>query len=57
MRFKRRGESPGQGLALLHKAPAMPAFTSTASIMQIDGDGKVKVMIGAIDIGQEQILS
>jgi len=49
---KKRGKVRGKGLALLHKAPAMPAFTSTASIMQIDGDGKVKVMIGAIDIGQ-----
>jgi CO/xanthine dehydrogenase Mo-binding subunit len=49
---KKRGKVRGKGLSLLHKAPAMPAFTSTASIMQIDGDGKVKVMIGAIDIGQ-----
>jgi CO/xanthine dehydrogenase Mo-binding subunit len=49
---RKTGKVRGKGLALLHKAPAMPAFTSTASIIQIDGDGKVKVMIGAIDIGQ-----
>lgn len=49
---RKTGKIRGKGLALLHKAPAMPAFTSTAAIIQIDGDGNAKVMIGAIDMGQ-----
>ncbi len=46
------GKVRGKGLALLHKAPAMPSSTSTAAVMQMDGEGNVKVMIGAIDMGQ-----
>lgn len=46
------GKVRGKGIALLHKAPAMPSSTTTAAIMQMDGDGNVKVMIGAIDMGQ-----
>ncbi len=37
---------------MLQKAPAMPANTSTSVIMQMTGDGRVKMMIGAIDYGQ-----
>lgn len=46
------GKVRGKGLAALQKAPAMPSYTSTAAIMQMDEDGHVKVMIGAVDIGQ-----
>jgi CO/xanthine dehydrogenase Mo-binding subunit len=46
------GKVRGKGLAMLQKAPAMPSYTSTAAIMQMDEDGHVKVMIGAIDMGQ-----
>jgi CO/xanthine dehydrogenase Mo-binding subunit len=46
------GKVRGKGLAMLQKAPAMPSYTSTAAIMQMDEDGRVKIMIGAIDIGQ-----
>lgn len=46
------GKVRGKGIALLQKAPAMPTSTSTAAIMQMDSDGNVKVMIGAIDMGQ-----
>ena len=42
----------GKGLAVLQKAPAMPTNTSTSAIMQMDEDGRVKIMIGAIDMGQ-----
>lgn len=42
----------GKALAALHKAPSMPTNTATSSIMQMDGDGRVKVMIGATDMGQ-----
>lgn len=46
------GKVRGKGIAILHKAPAMPSSTATSIIMQMDGDGKVKAMIGAIDMGQ-----
>ena len=34
------------------KGTAMPTNTSTSAIMQMDEDGRVKIMIGAIDMGQ-----
>src|SRR5690554_1491915 len=46
------GKVRGKGLAVLQKAPAMPSNTSTSAIMQMDEDGRVKIMIGAIDMGQ-----
>ena len=48
----KNGKIRGKGIALLQKAPAMPTSTATSSIMQMDGDGNVKVLIGAIDMGQ-----
>ncbi|MGH4124554.1 MAG: xanthine dehydrogenase family protein molybdopterin-binding subunit [Clostridium sp.] len=46
------GKIRGKGLACLQKAPAMPPHTSTSAIMQMDDDGNIRIMIGAIDIGQ-----
>lgn len=46
------GKVRGKGFAMLAKAPAMPSYTSTAAIMQMDEDAHVKVMIGAVDMGQ-----
>lgn len=46
------GKVRGKGFAMLQKAPAMPSYTSTAAIMQMDEDGRVKIMLGAIDMGQ-----
>lgn len=46
------GKVRGKGIAILHKAPAMPTNTATSAIMQMDGDGNVKVLIGAVDMGQ-----
>ena len=46
------GKIRGKGIALLQKAPAMPTKTATAAIIQMDGNGNVKVLIGAIDMGQ-----
>ena len=46
------GKVRGKGIAALQKAPAMPTYTSTAAIMQMDEEGRVKIMIGAIDMGQ-----
>lgn len=49
---RKTGKIRGKGLAVLHKAPAMPTYTATAAIIQMDGEGNAKVMIGAIDMGQ-----
>ncbi|MGB4594770.1 MAG: xanthine dehydrogenase family protein molybdopterin-binding subunit [Anaerolineaceae bacterium] len=46
------GKVRGKGFAVLQKAPAMPANTATSVIMQMNGDGHVKMMIGAVDFGQ-----
>jgi CO/xanthine dehydrogenase Mo-binding subunit len=46
------GKVRGKGLACLQKAPAMPTNTSTSAIMQMDEDGNVRLMIGAVDMGQ-----
>ena len=46
------GKVRGKGFAMLQKAPAMPANTASSVIMQMNGDGHVKMMIGAVDFGQ-----
>lgn len=46
------GKVRGKGLACLQKAPAMPSNTSTSAIMQMDEDGNVRIMLGAVDMGQ-----
>lgn len=46
------GKVRGKGIALLQKAPSMPTSTTTSAIIQMDGDGGAKVLIGAIDMGQ-----
>ena len=42
----------GKGLALLHKAPAMPTNTSTAAVVKMNSDGTVSVNVGLTEIGQ-----
>jgi CO/xanthine dehydrogenase Mo-binding subunit len=49
------GKVRGKGFAMLQKAPAMPANTASSVIMQMNGDGHVKLMIGAVDFGQGAI--
>jgi len=46
------GKVRGKAIACLQKAPAMPPHTSTSAIMQMDDDGNIRIMLGAIDIGQ-----
>lgn len=46
------GRVRGKGLACLQKAPAMPPNTSTSAIMQMDEDGNIRIMLGAVDMGQ-----
>ncbi len=46
------GKVRGKGFAMIQKAPAMPANTSSSIIMQMCGDGHVKMMMGGVDYGQ-----
>ncbi len=46
------GKARGKGLAVLHKAPAMPSTAATAALMQLNEDGTVRLMLGAVDMGQ-----
>lgn len=46
------GKARGKGIACLQKAPAMPPNTSTSAVMQMDEDGNVRLMLGAVDMGQ-----
>jgi CO/xanthine dehydrogenase Mo-binding subunit len=48
----RTGRSIGKGLATLHKAPAMPSFTASASVIKMNSDGSVVVNIALMEIGQ-----
>ncbi|MGA2546920.1 MAG: xanthine dehydrogenase family protein molybdopterin-binding subunit [Rectinemataceae bacterium] len=51
-REKRTGRKIGKGIATLHKAPAMPSFTATASVVKMNSDGSVIVNVGLTEIGQ-----
>ena len=42
----------GRGLALLHKAPAMPTNTSTGAIIKFNENGSVDVTVSLTDYGQ-----
>ena len=42
----------GKGLAMLHKAPAMPTFTSCAVSILMNGDGSANVLVSGVDYGQ-----
>ena len=42
----------GKGLALLHKAPAMPTFTSCSAIIKMNEDGSADLLISGVDYGQ-----
>lgn len=42
----------GKGLAVLHKAPAMPTSTSCAVVIKLDEDGAADVLISGVDYGQ-----
>jgi len=51
-RQARTGRRIGKGIATLHKAPAMPSFTSTAAVIKMNSDGSVVVNIALTEIGQ-----
>jgi CO/xanthine dehydrogenase Mo-binding subunit/aerobic-type carbon monoxide dehydrogenase small subunit (CoxS/CutS family) len=47
-----QGRVRGKGLAMLHKAPAMPTFTSCSAIIQFSSDASATVLLSGIDYGQ-----
>jgi CO/xanthine dehydrogenase Mo-binding subunit len=51
-RQARTGRRIGKGIATLHKAPAMPSFTTTAAVIKMNSDGSVVVNIALTEIGQ-----
>lgn len=42
----------GKGIAVLHKAPAMPTYTSCAAVIKLDEDGGADVLVSGVDYGQ-----
>jgi CO/xanthine dehydrogenase Mo-binding subunit/aerobic-type carbon monoxide dehydrogenase small subunit (CoxS/CutS family) len=46
------GKIRGKGLAMLHKAPAMPTFTSCSATILMNGDGSANVLVSGVDYGQ-----
>jgi CO/xanthine dehydrogenase Mo-binding subunit len=42
----------GKGIAMLHKAPAMPTYTSCAAVIKLDEDGAADVLVSGVDYGQ-----
>ena len=46
------GKYKGRGIAVLHKAPAMPSWSATSALIQMNEDGSVKFNVGGIDYGQ-----
>ena len=51
-REARTGRKIGKGVATLHKAPAMPSFTTTAAVLKMNADGTVIVNVALTEIGQ-----
>ncbi len=51
-REKKSGRLRGKGVALLHKAPAMPTFTSTGAVLKFNENGTVDLMTSLVDYGQ-----
>lgn len=47
-----KGKARGKGIAVLHKAPAMPSYTSCSAIIKLNGDGSADILISGVDMGQ-----
>ena len=47
-----RARCAARALAMLHKAPAMPTFTSCSAIILFNGDGSANVLVSGVDYGQ-----
>lgn len=46
------GKYRGKGIAVLHKAPAMPTSSASSAIIQMNEDGSIRFNVGGIDFGQ-----
>jgi len=46
------GKVRGKGIAMLHKAPAMPTYTSCAAVIKLDEDGGCDILVSGVDYGQ-----
>ncbi|MBZ9685387.1 xanthine dehydrogenase family protein molybdopterin-binding subunit [Clostridium estertheticum] len=46
------GKYRGKGIAVLHKAPAMPTNSASSAIIQMNEDGSIRYNVGGIDMGQ-----
>ncbi len=46
------GKVRAKGIAMLHKAPAMPTFTSSSATILFNGDGSANVLVSGVDYGQ-----
>ncbi|MDD4903678.1 MAG: xanthine dehydrogenase family protein molybdopterin-binding subunit [Candidatus Bipolaricaulis sp.] len=42
----------GKGIAMLHKAPAMPTSTACSAIIKLDEDGAADILVSGVDYGQ-----
>lgn len=49
---KKTGKYRGRGIAVLHKAPAMPSWSASSALVQMNEDGSIKFNVGGIDFGQ-----
>jgi CO/xanthine dehydrogenase Mo-binding subunit/aerobic-type carbon monoxide dehydrogenase small subunit (CoxS/CutS family) len=46
------GKVRAKGIAMLHKAPAMPTFTSSSASILFNSDGTANVLVSGVDYGQ-----
>ena len=46
------GKMRGKGIAVLHKAPAMPPNTASSAIIKFNEDATANVMVSGVDYGQ-----
>lgn len=46
------GKYRGKGIAVLHKAPAMPSSSASSALIQMNENGSVRFNVGGIDMGQ-----
>jgi len=49
---KKTGRVRGKGVALLHKAPAMPTFTSCGAVIKFNENGSADILVSLTDFGQ-----
>ena len=50
--FKAAGKVRAKSAAVLQKSPAMPTWSASSAIVQMNEDGTVRVSVGSVDIGQ-----